>query len=99
MNEMYPVYKGMLDPIIISYKLTIYLCVTNLEYNNTLWIQHAISLMSIKFLKKPMTYLEHMEWSHAKTFPPIWKDQIVEVHKQAMVTLEGMAEHRFSNVC
>ena len=31
-----PEYKGMLDPIIISYKLTIYLCVTYLEYNNTL---------------------------------------------------------------
>ena len=36
-NEMYPVYKGMLDPIMISYKLTIYLCVTKVEYNNTLW--------------------------------------------------------------
>ena len=33
MNEMYPVYKGMLDPIKISYKLTIYLCVTYLDYN------------------------------------------------------------------
>ena len=31
------VYKGMLDPIIISYKLTNYLCVTYLEYNNTLY--------------------------------------------------------------
>ena len=29
------VYKGMLDPIIISYKLTIYVCITYLEYNNT----------------------------------------------------------------
>ena len=35
-NEMYPVYKGMLDPIITSYKLTIYLSVTYVEYNNTL---------------------------------------------------------------
>ena len=32
---MYPVYNGMLDPIIIRYKLTIYLGVTFLEYNNT----------------------------------------------------------------
>ena len=28
----------MLDPIKISYKLTFYVCVTYLEYNNTLWI-------------------------------------------------------------
>ena len=27
-------YEGMLDPINISYKLTIHLCVTYLEYNN-----------------------------------------------------------------
>ena len=33
-NNSY-VYKGMLDPIIISYKLTIYVCITYLEYNNT----------------------------------------------------------------
>ena len=36
MNEMYPVYKGMLDPIINSYYLPVSLCVTYLEYNNTM---------------------------------------------------------------
>ena len=44
-NEMYPVYKRMLDPIITSYKLTIYLCVTYLEYNNTLWILLTLTLL------------------------------------------------------
>ena len=33
---MFALVIGMLDPIIISYKLTIYLCVTYLEYNNIL---------------------------------------------------------------
>ena len=44
MNEMCLVCKGMLDPIIISLLLTIYLCVTYLEYNNYLWILLTINL-------------------------------------------------------
>ena len=56
----------MLDPIIISYKLTIYLRVTYLEYNNTLWnttynksiaIQELSSLVDLLAVQLLWTFL------------------------------------------